>query len=88
MAWAWALGLQVLSWYMQIHPGHFVYEKRKPALIDSLFQAFSTGPLFVWLDGLFLLGYRPQLKAAVEEQVHKAKQKMASAQVTDRAKAA
>ncbi len=37
-AWAWALGVQVFSWYMQIHPGHGILEKRKPALLDSLVQ--------------------------------------------------
>lgn len=36
--WAWALGVHVLSWYAQIHPGHLVLEKRKPALLDSFFQ--------------------------------------------------
>lgn len=37
-AWAWALGVHVLSWYMQIHPGHAILEGRKPALLDSFFQ--------------------------------------------------
>jgi uncharacterized membrane protein YGL010W len=37
-AWAWALGLHVLAWYMQIHPGHALLEKRRPALFDSLLQ--------------------------------------------------
>eukprot|EP00892_Ulva_mutabilis_P001678 jgi/Ulvmu1/11510/UM077_0059.1 len=72
-AWAWALGLQVLSWYMQVHPGHLIYEKRRPALTDSLIQAFLTGPLFVWLDVLFVLGYRPALKTAVKDEVRKLK---------------
>jgi hypothetical protein len=34
----WALAVQVVSWYMQIHPGHAVFEGRKPALLDSLAQ--------------------------------------------------
>ena len=37
-AWAWALGVHLLSWYAQIHLGHIVMEKRKPALLDSFFQ--------------------------------------------------
>lgn len=37
-AWAWALVIHVLSWYMQIHPGHAILEGRKPALLDSFFQ--------------------------------------------------
>lgn len=37
-AWAWALAAHMLGWYMQIHPGHLVLEKRKPALMDSFLQ--------------------------------------------------
>jgi hypothetical protein len=37
-AWKWALLVHVLSWYMQIHPGHAILEGRKPALLDSLVQ--------------------------------------------------
>lgn len=40
-AWAWALGIHVLSWFMQIVPGHSCCEHRKPALLDSLFQVGS-----------------------------------------------
>ncbi|GBF89468.1 DUF962 domain-containing protein [Raphidocelis subcapitata] len=67
-AW-WALGVQVVSWYMQIHPGHAVFEGRKPALLDSLVQAFALAPLFVWFELLFLLGYRPRLRAELEKRV-------------------
>lgn len=65
----YALGVQVVSWYMQIHPGHAVFEGRKPALLDSLVQAFALAPLFVWFELLFLLGYRPQLHAELEKRV-------------------
>ncbi len=44
-AWAWALGVFVVSWYVQIHLGHMVLEERRPALLDSFFQVkidFST----------------------------------------------
>ncbi|KXZ41991.1 hypothetical protein GPECTOR_228g508 [Gonium pectorale] len=68
-AWAWALGVQVLGWYLQIHPGHAVLEKRKPALLDSLVQAFALAPLFVWFELLFLLGYRPGLRAELGVRV-------------------
>ena len=37
--WGWALGLHLLSWVVQVHFGHNVAEKRKPALLDSFFQA-------------------------------------------------
>ncbi|PNW75025.1 hypothetical protein CHLRE_12g499650v5 [Chlamydomonas reinhardtii] len=68
-AWQWALGVHVFSWYMQIHPGHAVCEKRKPALLDSLAQAFALAPLFVWYELLFLLGYRPTLRHELQAQV-------------------
>ncbi|MEW5304758.1 MAG: hypothetical protein WDW36_007347 [Sanguina aurantia] len=76
-AWAWAILVQFVSWVMQIWPGHYVLEKRKPALFDSMFQAFALAPLFVWFEALFLLGYRPELYAElqirVEEELKKLK---------------
>ncbi len=38
LAWAWALGLHVLSWIAQVYLGHTLAEKRKPALLDSFVQ--------------------------------------------------
>jgi hypothetical protein len=35
-------------------------------------QAFALAPLFVWFELLFLLGYRPQLHAAVEKRIQAA----------------
>ena len=37
-AWAWAIAVHARSWYAQIHVGHIVLERRKPALLDSFFQ--------------------------------------------------
>ncbi|KAL7749972.1 hypothetical protein RI367_004487 [Sorochytrium milnesiophthora] len=56
----YALGLHVLSWAMQIG-AHQVFEKRSPALLDSLHQALLLAPLFVWLEVLFMFGYRKDL---------------------------
>ncbi|PNH07027.1 hypothetical protein TSOC_006531 [Tetrabaena socialis] len=67
--WAWALGLQVLAWYLQLHPGHGLLERRKPALMDSLVQAFALAPFFVWFELLFLLGYRPALRQQLKQRV-------------------
>lgn len=67
--WSAALAVHVLGWYLQIHPGHAIMEKRKPALMDSLAQAFGLAPLFVWFELLFLLGYRPALKKDLDERV-------------------
>lgn len=68
-AWKWAVGLHVLGWFMQIVPGHIVYEKRRAALMDGFIEAFLTAPLFVWLDLLFALGYRPKLKEEIDREV-------------------
>lgn len=54
---------------MQIHPGHALLERRKPALMDSLLQAFALAPLFVFFEALFLVGYRPGLKRSLDARV-------------------
>ena len=48
-AWAWAFGVHILGWYMQIHIGHMLIEGRKPALLDSLFQVDSLLPQLIAL---------------------------------------
>ena len=50
LSWKIAVGVNLLSWYMQIHPGHGIFEGRKPALMDSLVQALMTAPYFVWFE--------------------------------------
>ena len=67
-AWAWALGLHALSWFVQVHFGHTVAEKRRPALLDSFFQSLVLAPLFVWFELLFLLGYRKDLRDEVQRR--------------------
>merc|ERR1712224_405093 len=56
----YAAYIHILSWVMQF-VGHGVCEGRKPALLDSLAQAFFNAPLFVLLETLFMFGYRPAL---------------------------
>lgn len=68
-AWQWAIGLHLFSWFVQIHFGHTLAEKRKPALMDSLFQSLFLAPLFVWFELLFLLGYRKGLYNEVQRSV-------------------
>lgn len=41
---------QVIGWFMQIVPGHWYFEGRKPALLDSLIQSFTLAPLFVFYE--------------------------------------
>lgn len=64
----WAIVLHVGSWIAQF-VGHGKFEGRAPALLDNLFQAFFLAPLFVWLEMLFSLGYRPELQKRVDEGV-------------------
>lgn len=52
--------IQGISWAFQFF-GHFFFEKRAPALTDNVFQAFLLAPFFVFMELLFVLGYRPAL---------------------------
>lgn len=60
--------VQLCSWIGQFI-GHGVYEKRAPALFDNLVQALFLAPLFVWLEVLFMFGYRPEFQRRVRERV-------------------
>ena len=64
----WAIGINVTSWIAQFI-GHGVYEGRAPALLDNLIQAIFLAPFFVWLEILFSLGYRPELKQRLDKAV-------------------
>jgi len=64
----WAAGGFVTAWIAQFL-GHGLFEGRAPALLDNLFQALFLAPLFVWLELLFALGYRPELRSRVEKMV-------------------
>ncbi|GAA5828472.1 hypothetical protein JCM11251_006264 [Rhodosporidiobolus azoricus] len=48
------------SWIAQF-VGHGKFERRAPALLDSLLQSLVLAVFFVWLEVLFFLGYRPAL---------------------------
>mmetsp|Transcript_64063 Transcript_64063/g.177011 ORF Transcript_64063/g.177011 Transcript_64063/m.177011 type:complete len:114 (-) Transcript_64063:68-409(-) len=74
-----ALGLHLLSWYMQIHPGHGIYEGTKPALLDSVSQAFSVAPLFAFYEGLWFAGMQQDLKREVVELVNATRAQMCAA---------
>src|SRR5262245_9052651 len=63
--WAWFGILFVGGWILQL-VGH-VFEGRKPALADNLFQIFIA-PLFLAAEVFFALGYKPRLHAAVQER--------------------
>ncbi len=66
----WAMGIFVSSWVAQFI-GHGVFEGRAPALLDNLVQALILAPFFVWMEILFAIGYRPELKSRVDSAVEK-----------------
>ncbi|KAL2019504.1 hypothetical protein VTK56DRAFT_9620 [Thermocarpiscus australiensis] len=63
-----AVAVHIVSWLLQFL-GHGKFEGRAPALLDNLFQAIFLAPLFVWLEFLFTIGYRPELKKRVDKAV-------------------
>lgn len=85
-AWAWAIGLHVLSWVVQIALGHQRFERRKPALLDSFFQSLVLAPLFVTYEVAFWLGYRPAFRRELEQAIREKIQIMQNAQEDDEAK--
>lgn len=66
----WAIGIFVSSWVAQFI-GHGVFEGRAPALLDNLVQALVLAPFFVWMEMLFFIGYRPELKSRVDSAVER-----------------
>lgn len=65
---SWAIALHVICWLAQF-VGHGFFEGRAPALLDNLVQAFFLAPFFVWMEILFFLGYRPELKRRLDKAV-------------------
>ena len=65
LGWTWFAILFVGGWILQL-VGH-VFEGRKPALADNLFQIF-VAPIFLAAEVFFALGYKPRLHAAMRER--------------------
>jgi uncharacterized membrane protein YGL010W len=63
--WTWFALLFVGGWILQL-VGH-VFEGRRPALADNLFQILIA-PIFLCAELFFALGYKPRLQAAVRER--------------------
>lgn len=59
----------VASWVFQF-VGHGVWEKRRPALMDNLFQIL-VAPMFLIAETAFAFGFRKQLEKAVEAEMAK-----------------
>ncbi len=62
---AWFFLFFAGGWVVQLI-GH-VFEGRKPALVDNLFQIF-VAPIFLCAEAFFALGYKPALHAAVQKR--------------------
>ncbi|KAG9451378.1 hypothetical protein H6P81_011343 [Aristolochia fimbriata] len=59
LTWKVVLVAQVFCWIWQFI-GHGVFEKRAPALLDNISQAFLMAPFFVLLEVLQkVYGYEP-----------------------------
>jgi uncharacterized membrane protein YGL010W len=63
--WIWFAVLFVGGWILQL-VGH-VFEGRKPALADNLFQIF-VAPIFLAAEVFFALGYKPALHQGVQRR--------------------
>ncbi|XVF50098.1 hypothetical protein PTKIN_Ptkin04bG0067400 [Pterospermum kingtungense] len=75
LAWKVVLAAQLFCWTGQFI-GHGVFEKRAPALLDNLVQAFVMAPFFVLLEVLQLLfryepypGFHARVKAKIENEI-------------------
>jgi uncharacterized membrane protein YGL010W len=64
-AWIWFGALFVGGWILQL-VGH-VFEGRRPALVDNLFQIF-VAPIFLCAEIFFALGYKGRLQEAVQRR--------------------
>ncbi|KAL4586808.1 hypothetical protein LXL04_011452 [Taraxacum kok-saghyz] len=74
LAWKVAVVVQLVSWIAQF-VGHGAFERRAPALLDNILQAFLMAPFFVLFEALHtLFGYEPypgfnvRVKEMVDEE--------------------
>ncbi|KAA8529401.1 hypothetical protein F0562_033800 [Nyssa sinensis] len=81
LAWKVVLAAQLVCWTGQFI-GHGVFEKRAPALLDNLSQAFLMAPFFVLLEALqILFGYEPYpgfhigVQAKIEAEINEWQEK-------------
>ena len=77
--WSAFGALFVGGWILQLL-GH-VFEGRKPALADNLFQIFIA-PIFLCAELFFALGYKPKLHAAVQVRAREMRAASTDAKLT------
>lgn len=80
-----ALVVHALSWLVQIHPGHSVFEGAKPAIMQSVGGALSSAPLFAFYEGLWLLGINKPLQEQTQQLVAEYTAELCAAGATMRA---
>jgi uncharacterized membrane protein YGL010W len=66
---------QIVGWGTQFF-GHGVFEGRRPALVDNIFQTLIA-PLFVVIEAFFFLGLKSDLKKQVEKIMVVKREKLA-----------
>jgi uncharacterized membrane protein YGL010W len=77
--WSGFAVLFIGGWILQL-VGH-VYEGRRPALADNLFQIF-VAPIFLAAEVFFALGYKPALHAAVQARAQRMRGAASDAKLT------
>eukprot|EP00116_Pleurobrachia_bachei_P007835 sb/3468097/ len=68
--WTILIGVHGVSWIAQF-VGHGKFEGRRPALMDSLLQAFLTAPFFVFFEYCFFFGLFQDLHHEIQREVYK-----------------
>lgn len=63
-----AIIIFILSWIFQIL-GHYIFEKRSPAFLQSFHQAFIIAPFFVFLEILFACGFFTDLESKINAEI-------------------
>jgi uncharacterized membrane protein YGL010W len=64
-----AVVVHVLSWYVQIHLGHKIFEGAQPASMQSLGGALTVAPLFAFYEGLWFAGINKELQSETHRLV-------------------
>ena len=77
--WTWFAILFVGGWILQL-VGH-VFEGRKPALADNLFQIF-VAPIFLAAEVFFALGYKRELQRRVNEKAQLSRAQSAESSIS------
>jgi uncharacterized membrane protein YGL010W len=63
-AWIISIMIHIVAWIIQF-AGHVIWEKRKPALFDSIIQAFLMAPFFIFMEILFMCGYKKKFQEEI-----------------------